>query len=186
MFLHRLNYRLARDFNGFNANHFLDDLDKVSRNGIIYTDNVDTKVKFLNTTTVEVFSFRKPLMRSRFTRKLSPWLTNTIKQIMKLLDEALKRYSINNRIETWNYYKSLRNFTNLAIKEGEKTYFQHCVRCGESDALWKTLNLGVYNKSQLEIPSHLLDPDDVNNYLFGVCRNRPMHDSSFELFYNNN
>lgn len=80
-----------------------------------------------------------------------PYITPTIQQIVKLKDEALKRYNQTRSVSDKEYYKDLRNYLSFAIREEKKCYLQHQISLHKNNArvMWRSFSKwGFYDKRE--------------------------------------
>lgn len=179
--------RIYRDFSNFNYEQFCVDIQQITWGDIFQMDNIDQKVDFLSTNISTLFNVHVPSKIRRFSKPFAPWLTDNLKLMMSLRDNALKRFRLNKKIETWNYYKRLRNYTNSAVISEKKAYLAHQARINDSKSIWKTLNyMGIYSKTRTDIPIELRDPEEINNFFSTVSKSCNVADDELINFYNNN
>lgn len=111
---------------------FQNDLITLPFYDIIRTNNIDTKVSIFNEHIIRLFDIHAPLITRRFTKQNVPWLTDNLKLLMKLRDEAKTKYRKSGSNADWNYYKALRNFTTDSFRREKKAYFEHVVANGSN------------------------------------------------------
>lgn len=148
-------------------------------NKIFHIKNIDEKVNFLTHAVLSVFDLLAPIKTIKKSKPSAPWLTDTLKILMKLRDNAKSRYRRTNAPAHFIYYKQLRNLTNSAVKREKKIYFSN-IR-GDPRHFWKGLrNMGIVNtKPKPKIPAHLNDPDEMNKFFIqsvpaGNCCNQDL------------
>ena len=163
-------------------------LKNIDRENIIYLENINDKVTFLNDCIINIFDTLAPSFEIKVKNKRPPWLTFTIKNMIKLKDKAYKKYLKHRNDVNWNSYKQLKNQTNIAIREEKKQYLQHTINntIGNSKLFWKKLNnLNVHSSRQhIKIPDNLNKPTDINNHFLSSNSNNSV-DIDVLNFYNN-
>lgn len=178
-------FRTSRDFSQFDYDSFYADLQSIRWEVIYRMSDINQKVTLFNTILTNLLNAHAPYKTYRFTKPFAPWLTDNIKKMMSIRDAALKRYRVNKSPNTWEYYKSLRNYTNLAVKNEKKAYIQHFVRTNPSKNIWKSLNkLGVYAKVKTNLPANLDEPNLINDYFISVFQNADVPNGNIIDYYN--
>lgn len=157
---------------------------------IIDMQNINAKVDYFNSLLIGLFDAVAPEKSIKIKKQKQPWFTDTIKLMITIRDKALKKYEKTKSKIHWEYYKTLRNQTNVAIRNEKKHYLQYVVKNNNSSkVLWKKLdNLNVYNKSKEtnELPDTLNVPDDVNNYFLQQGTGNFVPDKDLVHYYNTN
>ncbi|XP_061715607.1 uncharacterized protein LOC133523870 [Cydia pomonella] len=128
-----------------------------------------------------------------------PWITPTIKEMMRLRDEAHNTYKASGLDRDKLYYHELKKCVNKALFHETRAYFNQNINqnASNSRALWNNLKrtVRITKKSQeSEIPSHLHDPERINLHFLEVAGNvaapqsylakfetSRFHDSTFRL-----
>lgn len=159
-----------------NVQSFQADLEAIPWDYIFSITDVNKKVEFLTSNVVHLFNIHAPVRTGKTRRSFSPWLTPTIKLMQKMRDEALDRYKLTRLAGDWNYYKQLRNFTNLSICNEKKAYLAHKLRSCSIKERWRELrNFGV-GKENDDIPDQLRDVNSINTFLAQLYKNIPATD----------
>lgn len=158
----------ARNFTHFNYEEFVSDLYKVPWFLIYDLPNVDLKLAFLNSNILRTLEKHAPIKQYVFTRPPAPWITYNVKLMMKARDVAHRRYHKTRNPVHYEFYKSLRNEVNRAIKREKAAYFSYrcSVNATNKQKLWKeikNLNLCHQNNNH-DIPGNLADVDAINKY----------------------
>ncbi|KAI8427190.1 hypothetical protein MSG28_014793, partial [Choristoneura fumiferana] len=130
--------------------------------------DVNEKVKRFNQLLTSLFDKHAPIHRVRVGSHSYPWITDTIKVMMRLRDSALKRSRKTNINSHREYYKSLRNYTNNALEREKTAYFTYYVNKNKHQPkqMWNRLknSASLGDNGQPLIPEHLAKPDEINNY----------------------
>lgn len=175
-----------RNFSSFNYNSFKIDLESLPWYYVYSMDDVNDKVLFINENILYLFDIHAPFKTSTFSKPNPPWLTHVIRQMMRLRDEALKKYKTSRLSAHKEYYRMLRNQTTFAIRSEQKAYFKYQFRNKNSKEMWKTLNQSVLNKRNSSIPQHFSDPDLLNTHFVNSSHSPYQPSQDTINFYNNN
>lgn len=111
-----------RNFKNFNNNDFNQDLVNTRWDDILYLNDIEDKIKLLNTYIIELFDKHAPYTISRISKPYAPWLTFNLKQMMKQRDKALSTYKRSKSVDDHNCYKQLRNLVTKATIKEKATY----------------------------------------------------------------
>lgn len=157
--------RSYRSFNGMDYAYFYFDLQLIPMQFIFTLNDINDKISFLNNSLIDLFDKHAPLITKRFTKRYAPWITENLKFLMKIRDEAKARYRKSPSVVHWDYYKTLRNLTNSTVKREKKAYFDFVSRSNSNRSLWKHLEfLELNKKRKTNIPEHLADVNLINNF----------------------
>lgn len=152
-----------RDFSSFNNDSFLRDLCTIPFNAI-FNMNLNEKINFFNAAVIDLFNFHSPVKTVRLTKKRMPWITDNIKLMQRLRDNAKARFRRTKSLIHWNYYKQLRNFTTLAVRNEKKAYFDHLQGGRSGRCLWRELSrLHITRTKSRNIPLNLSNVDLIND-----------------------
>ena len=158
-----------RDFKYFSQERFLIDLNAIHWDLIFYMNDIEEKILFLNANILNIFDKHAPYRTSRITKRYTPWITNTIEQMMKDRDKALSRFKRSKNANDYALYKSLRNMVVSAIRREKGAYLQHVQGEGSARQLWKALgNLSIKPPKNNELPYNLRDTEGINQYFASV------------------
>lgn len=171
-----------RDFKNFNYNQFSEDLKSVPWKNIYDISEINGKIDFLNENLNILLDLHAPKKVSRFTRQNKPWITENVKELINLREKSLARFKKTKNNAHWEYYKELRNLTTNTIRLEKKAFLETKLRGSKN--VWKdlqNLNIGK-NKSVPDIPNHLSNPDEINNFFISSvpqvqCDNRELINS---------
>lgn len=158
-------FRTHRNFKNLDYNQFYSDLRSIPWRNIYQINNIDEKITFLTENLNILLDLHAPYTCSRITKKHAPWLTDTIKQMMRLRDQALNRFKISKYPAHFDYYKQLRNQVTTAVRNEKKAYYSEIFK-HNSKLLWKDLKtLNISSKSvKNDLPHNFENADDINNY----------------------
>lgn len=100
----------------------------------------------------------------RITRAKKPWITDNIKIMQRLRNNAKARYKRTRLSAHWNYYKQLRNYLTFAIRSERKPYFEYLHARHNGSRLWSEIKkLRITPNRRRSVPAHLSNVDDINN-----------------------
>lgn len=116
-----------------------------------------------------------------------PWITHTIKEMMRLRDEAYNTYKASGLDRDKLYYHELKKCVNKALFHETRAYFNQNINrnASNSRALWNNLKRTIRitkNSHESEIPSHLRDPERINLHFLEVAGNITPPQSYFAKF----
>lgn len=154
-----------RDFKYFNYEHFLVDLQDIPFQNILWCESIESKIELLTQYITTLFDIHAPLQLVRVSKPKAPWLTDTIKRMIKERDKALSTYKRTHSEADFQYYKQLRNHTLTSIRNEKKAYVNNICRQGNIKNTWKTLKTFNVKKCKTsEIPSSIGNAADINNH----------------------
>lgn len=161
-----------RDFKYFNEESFAHDLKTVDWDYIYSLNNVDDMIHFFNEKVLQLFDIHAPLRTVRVSKQPAPWMTNTIKDMIKLRNNAFNKYKKTKCPTDFSCYKDLRNYTTGAIRREKRAYLDFVLRNKNSKRTWQTLRAMdfISDKKISNLPDHLCDVDVINSY-FNVNTN---------------
>jgi len=141
-------FHTFRDFKYFNYHWFVEHVSVIDWDLIYEFTDINLMVDFLVKNIKGLFDLHAPVRTVRITKPWAPWLTETIKSMIKLRDSAFVQYKRSRSIGDFSYYKQLRNYVTAAIRREKKAYIEHKFRTGGSAELWKTLrSLNIHNNN---------------------------------------
>lgn len=154
-----------RDFKNIDVKQLYADVQSIPWRNIYDIDNINGKVEFFNTNIITLLELHAPIRILHFKKRPKPWITDNIKFLISLKNKAMQKFKNTKKLEDWNSYKDLRNFTTASIKREKKAYLRNQLKKDKKD-IWGTLKkLNIYNKHKNKtIPDNLSDPDEINNY----------------------
>ena len=155
--------KVFRSFASFNNDDFLRDLNLINWSAVVEIEDINEKVRFFRDSMVGLFEIHAPLRKGRFTRAPAPWITHTIREMMKLRDRAQTRYRRTGAGAHGRYYRDLRNMVRAAVSREKRAYFQYCVQNKSPKETWNSIrNLGICNRTATSIPTELGDAGAIN------------------------
>lgn len=179
-------FKFCRNLKNVDVNAFRVGLGELPLNGLYYMHNIDDKLMYLNNCIKETLEHHAPLRKVRFTRPPAPWLTPNIKLLISLRDNAKKRFKKTNNPHHWEYYKSLRNFTTLAIRNEKRVYYKHAFESCDKKTLWNNLRFLNFRNKSVEIPDNIKNPDQINNFFVNSVAGTSGNKSAVMNYYSSN
>lgn len=181
----RTNHRITRQFRvrsykNFNLELFLEDLYAIPWYTIFDLHNIDQKLTFFNSNLLNLFNVHAPIKHITTSKPPAPWLTYNIQLMIKTRNDALKRFQNSRNPIHYDFYKSLRNEVNRAIKREKREYFKYeaNINSNNKKALWKQLRqLNIGKTKESAIPDKLRDVDAINNFFARSLVNQPSQPS---------
>ena len=178
-----------RNFKNIDRDLLNDFLTMTPFENIIYLDTVNDKTVALNDFLLNIFDVLAPLVEIKIYNYKPPWITYTIKRMIRLKNKAYSKYMKNKTNDSWEFYKQIKNQTNIAVRQEKKHYLQYTIENNKSDSkvFWKKLNeLSILSKNKSNnIPNNLNNPNEINKYFLSV-NSIPSTDNELINFYNNN
>lgn len=177
-----------RDYKNLDLHDFENDLNNINWNNIFYIENINDKVRFLESNIVFLFNKHAPLKTIRVSKPPAPWLTDNLKLIYKQRDKAVVRYKRDKTLNNWSHYKELRNFALASTRREKAAYIEKLERDKVSKKLWQGLrNLNIKNSSNdnAKLPPTLCDPNAINDYFVSVFNKSQNCADNTEYYMNN-
>lgn len=161
-----------RDFKRFFRDDLLSDFLGLPLDHIYGIEDINIKIDILNNFIINLYDKHAPLKTVLIRKPKAPWLTDTIRLMMKLRDRALIKHKKSKERHHWEYYKTLRNETNNAIKREKKAYLEHQMRTKNKKTLWKDLkDLSIHSRNHdSSLPDHLSDVNEINKYFINSSK----------------
>ena len=98
-----------------------------------------------------ILEVHAPLKRRKVSSNNTPWISPSIKNLMKERDQAKKRAEEDHNV--WPRYKTLRNNVTIELRNSVQDYYHNLIEenSGNPKAMWKTINK-VLNKCNTSAP----------------------------------
>lgn len=162
-----ISYRPLKNINmdAFNA-----DLQLVRWDLMSTLDNVNEIVHAFNCGIVYLFDYHAPLKTVTIRDHSYPWITDTIKIMMRLRDEASADYNKCKSNSKKEYYKSLKSLVNKALFQEKAAYYKHNInnQIKNPRSLWKNLKSTLLPRNDLELPPSFTDPNEINKHFLNI------------------
>ena len=125
-----------RDFRNFDKNAFLNDMSLAPWGNIeaVDDDDIDNKVTIFENIHKEIINKHAPFRTFRVTRPASPWMNDTIRDMMDERDKYKNKFNKDKRNETELLYKDLRNRVTHAIRQSKIKAFSDKINTKIKDA----------------------------------------------------
>ncbi|CAK1585565.1 unnamed protein product [Parnassius mnemosyne] len=135
-------------------------------------DNVDELVEAFTQCVMGLMNLHAPIRTRKFKHPPHPWITDTIKEMIRIRDNYHKKYLKQKTSVLRNSYKTMKCLVLNAI-EREKTFLftkQINNNLNSPKTLWKNLKSTILaNKKNIaDLPSSLNDPDLINTQFLNV------------------
>ena len=142
-------YITTRSFKNYQQNAFLRDISMVLWCIIDYFDDIDDSLYAFNTLFNEVQDKHAPIRKVRIRGRLSPYITDEIRELMKSRDRRRKIARKTRNPDAWAAYKNLRNDVKREIRSAERAFAADQITSNpnNSSQLCKTIRSFIPKKS---------------------------------------
>ncbi|CAH1987499.1 unnamed protein product [Acanthoscelides obtectus] len=106
----------------------LQDAANVNWNDVNSFGDVNEQLNWLNDAIIQLYNKHAPLKIIVLKKNYKPYITHTIKAMIRLKRKAYRRYCRSNNSVHLEYYKDLRNYVSFAIKSEKKAFIQYKTR----------------------------------------------------------
>ena len=102
-----------------------------------------------------ILNLHAPLRKTRVRREYAPWLSASLRNLMKERDKA--KQMAKGQPEMWPTYRQLRNRVTREIRIAIHDYYSGLIKENEKDPkrMWKTINKVLDKNTNSDIPSSL-------------------------------
>ena len=139
----------ARNYKHYDPEIFRADLSRVPWDVIEFESNPDDAWNSFKDLFMSVADSNAPVVTRRVRGRSLPWITHTIKDLMKRRDYHHKKAIHTNNELHWSSYKRLRNAVSMKLRKEKANYYsKQLSEKQDSRKLWKTLNELLPNKKQ--------------------------------------
>ncbi|CAB3228376.1 unnamed protein product [Arctia plantaginis] len=181
-------FKSVRLFKNIDLNSFNSDLDIIPWKNISKEHDVNTMVYMFDAYISHLFDIHAPFKRIKVGNVPTPWITDVIKIMMTLRDEALARFHKTKSEAHKNYYKQLKNLVTSSLRQEKKAYFKFYVNNNSKNPkdMWRHLkSISILNDScGPSIPDHLNVADDINNFFLDLPGNTNADLDTLQYFKN--
>lgn len=181
-----------RNYKNLDINSFaIDATYNVTWENIFNLNDINSKVDYLNNCIMSLFDRHAPVCTITKKRRHHPYITYNIKLMITSKNKAHKKYLKTRTVADREYYVTLRNYVNEAIKQEKVAYMQYVLRKNKNDQkrIWNNLSdWGVPTRSStkvINLPDDLSNPEELNNYFLNVAGPSTINNDLLS-FYNNN
>ncbi|KAH9639655.1 hypothetical protein HF086_009108 [Spodoptera exigua] len=125
--------------------HFHNDLNIVPWSAVGNLSDVDSMVDLLNSYITQLYDLHAPIKKKTFKKRPTPWITDNIRLMFRLRDEARTRCHKTKELHHIQYYKDLKREAAAALVREKKAYFTEKINCQSKDPklLWRSLKTDV-------------------------------------------
>lgn len=166
-----LEWMVYRPLKDIDLEKFICDLDNINWNSFI-TPDVDEMVEIFRSHVLNLFDKHAPVKKVLIKNKSYPWITFNVKEMMKTRDKAHARSRLSNVEAHRVYYKDLKSIVNEALHSEKKAFFNSNVNLNLKNprVLWKNIkrNVANFKSNSVDLPSHLQDPNIINNHFLSL------------------
>uniref|UniRef100_A0A2A4IWQ4 Reverse transcriptase domain-containing protein n=1 Tax=Heliothis virescens TaxID=7102 RepID=A0A2A4IWQ4_HELVI len=151
--------------------YFLKDLNMIPWSDIGGMGDVDNMVYTFNSYITQLFDLHAPLKTKTYYKRPTPWLTDNIRLIFKLRDEARQRCRETKLPHHKQYYLDLKNESAAALVREKTAYFTKNINEQSKDPklLWQNLKSDVLpDHKDKRLPSNFDNPDSINAAFLNV------------------
>ncbi|XP_072930460.1 uncharacterized protein [Epargyreus clarus] len=164
--------KFLRTLKNINIDELSKELRMVPWDYINSLENLNEMVKLFNENIIKIFDIYAPIRKIIIRDNPKPWVTDMVKFMMSLRDEALKKAQKNKSNSSTDYYRTLKNFVNSTIERERKSYINYTLNKNSKKPalLWKNIKSSTQlHKSQnYIIPDHLNDPNKINKHFLDL------------------
>lgn len=156
-----------RNFKYFDLTKFSQDAQSINWNEIVNIPDMSSKVNYLNDAIITLLNTHAPICTINVRRNKLPYITDTIKYMIQLKNKAYGKFLLSKSKNDYKYYKDLRNYVTLAIKNEKVAYFKYQLNIDKKNPkkLWQLFaNNNVHVKPKNEISPELVDVNNINNF----------------------
>ncbi|KAG7309940.1 hypothetical protein JYU34_004455 [Plutella xylostella] len=134
-------------------------------------DNIDSMVNLFNSLILQLYDLHAPEKQICIRDPGYPWITDNIKHMMFLRNEAFNRFK-NTKLDSHkDYYLDLKRLVNSALHNEKRAYYETFINknSNNSATLWKNLkNTVLRSHKDTDLPSHFNDPDAINKHFLDL------------------
>lgn len=150
---------------------FASDLNSINWEYFIETTDVNILVPAFSNIVLKLFDLHAPLKTTKFKDPPQPWLTDTVKSMIKIRDNYHTKYRALKSNSLRTCYKEMKHLVIAAIISEKKAYFKEHINNNVKNPkkLWKNLKHTILpNKKGSELPPTFNDPDLINSHFLNV------------------
>lgn len=131
---------------------------------VLWYEDVQDMVYCFNFLILGIFDHFAPKRTRVFRAPPAPWVTDSIKAVMRDRDVACSKAKAATCVRDTNLYKMLRNTCTDLIRSEKYHYFAHRINnsCKNSRKLWAEINSVLGKSKQNMIPPHIRNPNVIN------------------------
>jgi hypothetical protein len=161
-----------RSYKHFSQDQFINDLKLVPFWLVESTNDPNEALSMFNDLFMDIVNIHVPLKKFKIKAKPSPWLTDRIRELIKMRDAAKFEAKKSGFLSDWAVYRKLRNYVVKTNKESKKEYYLEAINKCKNDpkSMWKTIN-NLFGRKHQPIPrvesngELLTNSKDIANHL---------------------
>lgn len=164
------HYIYTRNLNSIDDTEFESDLHELTWSEVEKCCGVNNKIELFNVLLLSLYDKHAPSRKLRVNNRPTPWITDNIKLMMSLRDEALVRAN-KSKIESHRgYYKQLRNLVNGALDREKGAYLNFYVNSNKNapKKMWSHFRNVLSSGISTSMPPHLSNPDEINDFFLDI------------------
>lgn len=174
-----------RPLNQVSKEEIEQDLNLFNWQAITELRDVNEMVNTFNSFLVALFDVHAPKKTCTIRERSYPWITDTIKLMIRLRNEANDEYREYKTEGKKACYSELKSLVNVSLYREKSAYFTHNINHQARDPklLWKNLkNTLLPPKNDIELPLHLNNPDAICDHFLNVPGNDEVSLSELTYF----
>ena len=159
-----------RDFHNINVEKLYEDIDGVTWDHILQTNNVEDKVNGFNLILNDLMDKHAPMKTVKVKHNSTPWMTRDILKLISKRNRARKKHIKYKTEASYKYFRELRNRTKQAIRNAKIKYYHKVLNNSSSKTVWKGIrSLGIKTKSTKENITDLpVNVNELNDHYASV------------------
>ena len=112
-------------------------------------ESVDNSLDAFNDLLLACLDDHAPIKTVKIRHKPNPFITEDIRDLMKVRDRLHKRARRTGMRKGWEVFKELRNRVKFVLRKAEREYYNQQIfeNKNNSGAMWKTIRSALPNKS---------------------------------------
>lgn len=177
----RLSYRCLKDI-GIDSFH--SDIGAIPWHGVLNLGNVNEMAISMTDLITKMFDLHSPTKSIIIKQQSLPWVTENVKLMMRLRNEAHMRFLRTKDESHKRYYKDFKNLVNTTLNLEKVAYFRQHINRHVKDptTLWRNIKLHILPpKLETDLPSHLCSAEDINTYFLDLPESN--NDSSLLTYF---
>lgn len=151
---------------------FDEDLNTFNQQNVEQFSNVNDMVAYFNTFILNLFDLHSPKKTVCIKDNSYPWITDTVREMMRIRDCYHRRYAASNSDSHKKSYKDMKHIVISAMYQEKKVYFETHINQNLTNPkkLWKNLKLTIIpnTKNNNDIPSFCNNPNLINSHFLNV------------------
>lgn len=151
--------------------------------------DVNEAVLSFNAYILHIFNIHAPVIKSYLRHHSYPWITPTIREMMRLRDTAHNKSRSTGLKSDLQFYKDMKTVVKRALFFEKSAYFRQNINQNHNNpkALWKSIkrNVADFNSKQASLPPNINKPDLINKFFIDVPGSNSVSMSDLTYFEHN-